>query len=351
MSGDILAGTRKIAVLRANGLGDFVFALPAIGALRHTYPDAEIVLLGKPWHADFLSGRPSPVDRVSVVPPYPGVRDGEQDGDALDKFFKEMQAERFDVAIQMQGGGRNSNPFVRRLRARLSLGLRAPDAADLDRTVPYVYFQNEILRYAEVVGLIGARVADLAPKVYVTDCDRGEISRLLPTDQQLVLLHPGAGSADRRWPPGKFAAVGDAAVEAGAQVALVGDGDEAELTQQVAEAMHGEPINLAGRTSLGGLAALAGRARVFVGNDSGPLHLAAAAGARTVGIFWCFNALTAALPYRSDHLPHISWRTHCPLCGADRATRNRCRHQVSYVDDVPVEPVIESMLALLHAGP
>lgn len=57
-------GVRKIAVLRANALGDYVFSLPALDALRAAYPQAEIVLLGQPWHARFLAGRPGPLDRT-----------------------------------------------------------------------------------------------------------------------------------------------------------------------------------------------------------------------------------------------------------------------------------------------
>jgi ADP-heptose:LPS heptosyltransferase len=54
----MLNRVRKIAVLRPNAVGDFVFALPALHALKHSYPDAEIVLLGKAWHAAFLQGGP-----------------------------------------------------------------------------------------------------------------------------------------------------------------------------------------------------------------------------------------------------------------------------------------------------
>src|SRR5439155_12340988 len=57
-------GVEKIAVLRANALGDFIFALPALDALRAAYPAAELVLLGAPWHARLLTGRPGPVDRA-----------------------------------------------------------------------------------------------------------------------------------------------------------------------------------------------------------------------------------------------------------------------------------------------
>ena len=63
-------GVRRIAVLRANAIGDFIFTLPALEALRAAYPQAEIVLLAKKWHAAFLRGRPGPVDRVVAVPPF-----------------------------------------------------------------------------------------------------------------------------------------------------------------------------------------------------------------------------------------------------------------------------------------
>ena len=69
-----LPDVRRIAVLRANALGDFIFTLPALDALRCAYPSAEIVLLGAPWHAKLWRDRPGPVDRVLVVPPAPGIR-------------------------------------------------------------------------------------------------------------------------------------------------------------------------------------------------------------------------------------------------------------------------------------
>src|SRR3989442_10772331 len=62
-------GVARIAVLRANAVGDFIFTLPALAAVKAAYPGAELVLLGAPWHERFLSGRPGPVDRVLVVPP------------------------------------------------------------------------------------------------------------------------------------------------------------------------------------------------------------------------------------------------------------------------------------------
>src|SRR2546430_2056491 len=183
-------GVRRIAVLRANALGDFIFALPALEALRAAYPQAEIVLLAKKWHATFLQGRPGPVDRVVAVPPYPGV--SEEPGTPstrhslectaeLEQFFEAMAQERFDLAIQIHGGGRYSNPFLLRLGARLTVGLKTPDAAPLDRWVPYVYIQSEVLRYLEVVALVGATTHVLGPRIAVTAQDLAEAERVVPS--------------------------------------------------------------------------------------------------------------------------------------------------------------------------
>src|SRR5436190_20436536 len=89
---------RKIAVLRANAIGDFVFTLPALEAVRVVYSEAEIVLLGLPWHAAFLATRPSPIDRVEVIPPTRGVgeaEDADEDLSTHDEFFSRMAQERF----------------------------------------------------------------------------------------------------------------------------------------------------------------------------------------------------------------------------------------------------------------
>jgi ADP-heptose:LPS heptosyltransferase len=137
---------KKIAVLRANALGDFIFALPALRALKETYPDDEIVYLGKKMHQALLADRPGPVDRVVVVPPYPGVGEAEHyepDAAQVDTFFEQMREEQFDIAIQMHGGGGFSNPFLQRLGARMNIGLQAPNAPPLDINVPYIvhYYQ------------------------------------------------------------------------------------------------------------------------------------------------------------------------------------------------------------------
>lgn len=177
----------KIAVLRANALGDLIFALQALHALRTAYRHAEIVLLGQAWHAELMSGRPSPIDRVIVLPPAPGVNGPLDMPDTAgtqaerERFFAAMQLERFDLAIQLHGGGGYSNPFIRRLGARVTAGLRAADAPPLDRWIPYVYYQHETLRLLEVVGLVGAQPpTTLEPQLAVTEADLAEAAAAVP---------------------------------------------------------------------------------------------------------------------------------------------------------------------------
>ncbi|HSU21073.1 MAG TPA: glycosyltransferase family 9 protein, partial [Variovorax sp.] len=149
---------RKIAVFRPNAVGDFVFALPALHALRRAYPEAELVLLGLPWHAAFLDGRPGPIDRVVVVPPMAGVGlppDADDDGAAL-RFAAAMRAETFDIACQMYGGGTYSNPLVASFGAGLTVGARAEGAPPLDRWVRYAEPNNRRLALLEVASLAGA---------------------------------------------------------------------------------------------------------------------------------------------------------------------------------------------------
>jgi len=351
-------GVRRIAVLRANAIGDFIFALPALEALRAAYPQAEIVLLAKKWHATFLQGRPGPVDRVVTVPPYPGVSEEPatpstlhslECSTELEQFFEAMVQERFDLAIQMHGGGRYSNPFLLRLGARMNVGLKTPDAVPLDRWVSYIYFQPEILRYLEVVSLVGAAAVVLEPRICVIEEDLLEAQSVVPESARpLVALHPGAGDPQRRWPTEKFAAVGDALAAMGAQIVVIGTTEEKQLVEAVVTNMKAGVQNLCGRLSLGGLAGLLSRCRVLIANDSGTLHLAAALGTASVGIYWCFNLVTAGLPTRLCHRPVISWHVQCPICGIDRS-RTSCEHRASFVAGIPTEEVIAAALDLFSS--
>ncbi|MEU7612382.1 glycosyltransferase family 9 protein [Micromonospora sp. NPDC049204] len=346
----------RIAVLRANALGDFIFALPALDALRAAYPGAEIVLLGAPWHAKLLRDRPGPVDRVLVVPPAPGIRAAEpgESESSIDDFL--AAATGFDLAVQIHGGGANSNPLISRLGARVTVGLRADDAPPLDRWLRYVYYQHEVIRYLEVVGLVGAPATTITPTLAVTDADRAEAARVLGSaDRRRVALHPGATDNRRRWPAEHFAEVARALHEDGYEVLVTGTPAEQEVVDRVVAAARVPVRPQVGTLSLGGLVGCYADCALVISNDTGPLHVAAAVGAPTVGIFWVGNLINGASPLRGRHRPISSWTVHCPVCGVDctpgiyphRPGDGECPHRDSFVADVPVIEVLEAARELL----
>ncbi|HYH32088.1 MAG TPA: glycosyltransferase family 9 protein, partial [Pseudonocardia sp.] len=145
---------------------------------------------------------------------------------------------------------------------------------------------------------------------------------------------------------------------AGSRPVLVGAAGEADVTAAVAAAATHPITDLTGRTDLGTLAAVLQRCAVVVANDSGPLHLARAVGAATVGLFWCGNAINAAPPTRTCHRPLLSWTLHCPECGADCSTAGHphrpgdgCEHRPSFLVQIPVAEVVEEMSDLLGRVP
>jgi ADP-heptose:LPS heptosyltransferase len=349
-------GVERIAVLRANGLGDLIVAEPALAALRAAYPQAAITLLTSGQCAALLAGRPFPVDRVLAAPLVQGVRftDGSPDdpSEVVEAFCARMRAERFDLAVQLHGGGGNANPLVNRFGARVTAGSRAPGAAPLDRAVTWTAFQHDVLRWLEVVGLVGARPVHLRPELAVTAADLDEADRALAGagDAPLVALHPGATDPRRRWPPDRLAAVGDAVSAAGARPVLLGGAGDRVQADELRREMKAPAVDLAGALSLGGLVGVLARAALFVGNDSGPRHLAEAVGTATVGVFTKANLVDVTPLFRARHRVVVSWDSGCAVCGRD-VLDGPCGHDATVLGDVGVAEVTDAALDLLRPGP
>jgi ADP-heptose:LPS heptosyltransferase len=263
----------------------------------------------------------------------------------------------------VHGGGRNSNPFLLRLGARHTVGTATDDAERLDRVIPYVYYQHEVMRGLEVAGLAGAPIADLEPVVEVTDAERdAAAAHVTGAPGGLVVIHPGATDSRRRWPVESFAEVARRAAADDAQVVVVGDAtDAAGADRIVSLARDGLPAEQAARVTsladaltLGELAGLLTHADVVLGNDSGPRHLAQAVGARTVGVFWFGNVINAAPVGRTRHRIHMGWTTTCPVCGVDVTqvgwTAERCEHDPSFVATVRVDDVHADVEQLRRAS-
>ena len=376
----LVPDVRRVVVLRANGLGDYVVAQPALAALRAAYPDAAITLVTSPPVAALLDGRPAPVDEVLAAPRVAGVRGEPGPGGApahppaADEGGSTPQRGRGgDPRRDKARGGRNANPLLLRFGARVTAGSRAPGAAPLERTVPWTDFQHDVLRWLEVVGLVGAEPVHLLPRLPVTAADRAAADALLGDTllgdtllgdtllgdtlrggglggvppRPLVALHPGATDPRRRWPPHRLGELGAALAARGARVVLLGGPGDAPLVAGIRAGLGGaDAVDLSGRLTMAGLVGVLERAALFVGNDSGPRHLAEAVGTPTVGVFTRANLVDVAPLFRARHRVLVSWASRCAACGVDYLA-DPCGHDASVLADVAVEDVLAPAVELL----
>lgn len=279
---------RRVAVLRALQLGDLLCAVPALRAMRAAWPGAEVVLIGLPWARAFVDRFDGYLDGFREFPGWPGLPERAPQVGRIPSFLAAIQADRFDLAIQLHGSGPFVNPLVALLGASRCAGFALPGGyrPDPELFCPWPEHGLEVRRLLSLVEYLGLPARGEHLEFPVRAADRRALASLdvagglAPGGYACV--HPGASVATRRWPPDRFAAAADALATRGLRVVLTGTAVEADLCRDVARAMRHPAIDLAGRTDLGTLAALLDGARLLVCNDTGVSHVAAGLGLPSV---------------------------------------------------------------------
>jgi lipopolysaccharide heptosyltransferase II len=282
---------RRIAIFRALQLGDLLTAIPAFRALRQRYPHAEITLIGLPWAASFVQRYAQYLDRFVEFAGYPGIDEVPYEPESCQRFLAEQRAYGYDLAIQMHGSGQTSNPFVLELKAPVSVGYyegEPPEGLTLSR--PYPHHQPEIVRNLSLVELPEADASQTSLEFPLFEQDYAEAATLLrklpKASRPWIGLHPGSRPPARRWPAEYFATVADTLAQRfDAQIILTGGPGEEMTVEEVMRNMQTPAMNLAGQTSLGGLAAIISKLDLFISNDTGPAHIADAIHCPGVTIF------------------------------------------------------------------
>jgi ADP-heptose:LPS heptosyltransferase len=284
---------KRIAVVRALQLGDLLVAVPALRTLRSRFPEAEVTLIGLPWAASFAQRFSRYIDRFAEFPGWPGIAEAPFQAERARRFLDDQQAYGYDLVIQMHGSGGASNPFALALGGRVTIGYaQGEQPTGLSMSAPYPDNEHEAMRNLGLLRLLGCDTRDTRLEFPLTAADQGEARTLLKPlresagDAPLIGIHAGARASSRRWPSESFAVVADTlARDEGARIVLTGAPDEAAVVAEVARAMRYPALDLAGKTTLGGLAALINQLDLFISNDTGPAHVAHAVGAPSVTIF------------------------------------------------------------------
>ncbi|WP_046115581.1 glycosyltransferase family 9 protein [Aquincola tertiaricarbonis] len=276
-------GPRRIGVFRALMLGDMLCAVPALRAIAARWPEAELVLIGLPWAREWANRLPM-VSRFVEFPGWPGLPERETDLAALPGFFQAMQAERFDLMIQLHGSGSIINNLLAACAPQRLAGFAEPD--DL-ATEPELFTRwprqgHEIERLLHLTDHLGLPRQGTGMLLPLTDDDRARAAALVGDGPPYACVHAGARFTSRRWPAERFAAVADRLAGQGLRIVLTGSEGEREVVQRVKQAMRHEALDLTARTDFWSLAALVEGARLLLSNDTGLSHVAAAVGAPSV---------------------------------------------------------------------
>jgi ADP-heptose:LPS heptosyltransferase len=269
----------KIAVFRALQLGDMLCAVPAIRALRQAYPQADIALIGLPWAASFVQRFNKYLDRHIVFPGYPGLPEQPYNEPAWNAFVSQMQQERFDCILQMQGNGTIVNGMLQQLKPAQLAGFHRHDSLmDPQWFVEYPESPHEVMRHLALMKHLGINADDPQMEFPVTNAEETALQQVAPFvhHEPYVVVHAGSRSESRQWPPCYFAALADYCAEHGYRVLLTGTPDEMYITDYLSGLMKHKPVNLAGKTSLGVVAALIKHAHLLIANCTGVSHIAAA---------------------------------------------------------------------------
>lgn len=304
----LMSDCRSILLITLSNIGDVLMTTPVVAALRERYPDAAMDIVTDARAAELFAHYPG---RQAVI-----LRDKRLGWRGTAALVKRLRQKHYDLAVDLRTDGLT---LLLRARRRLTRhGSRTPGPHAVER-----HF-----------GVIGQRerLKVIPPlRVWLTGTEqtfaRQRLSGL-PGSRWLALA-PGARWEPKRWPAHRFAELATRLQAQSDAVILLGDETDRAACRTIAAELPLPHVNLAGETGLLEAAAVLQRMRLFIGNDSGIGHLAAASGCPTVTVFGPGDPLR----YHPWH-PRARW----------------VRSATESIGDVKVETVAEAALALLSGN-
>ncbi len=332
---------RRVCLVKPSSLGDVVHAFPTLSALRDRWPTAQISWVVNRGLRGLLDGHPDldeviPFDRSAAGFSPSGVG-------SIGRFLIDLRRRKFDLVLDLQGLLRSSL-IARATGAPIRIGLaEAREGATRFYThcIPSTA-THAVDRLLTVAETLGAETSKPRFRVAMTEEDRHwACAKLGEIPRPWLLLNIGARWETKRWPPKHFAEVARrASNHLGAGLVAVGAPEDRPLVNELRRHLQPlELLDLCGETTLPRLAALAAESDLFLSNDTGPLHLAAAAGAKVIGLYTCTDPAKTG-PYG----PSATALTTQVWCAASRVKRCERLDCMSELSPDRVWPVVESKL-------
>jgi len=298
------AATPRVALVRLSSLGDVVHALPFAHALRQAWLGCRLTWIVERPEEAILTGNPDLDDVVSVDTRL-WRREFRHPAGAHSVYVKvrglvqRLRAGRFDVAVDLQGLWKSGvitwlSGAPLRVGFALSQCRERANACFTNRRVTApVGAVHVVERNLALLSALGLDPALTTPPIFPIPRDptaEGTVGRCLDEEgvkpeTPLVVLNPGSGRDGKRWAVGAFRQLGDElAMRLGARVVLAWGPGEGPLARAIAHGMRTTPL-IPPPTSIPEMVALLRRASLVVGGDTGPIHIAAALGVPTVGLY------------------------------------------------------------------
>lgn len=283
---------KRILVLRYRFIGDTILTVPFLRNLRRAEPDAHIAWVVAPGSAEVIKGVPY-VDELIYWDPvtiHADSRGTHRTFAAKLAFFRELRRKRFDkVYVLKRSLSSAIMAFFSGASARVGFNTEGRGLL-LTTRVPYRHDRHEVENYLAVLKADAIPVTDDYLETWPSREEEAEAVRLLRAEgveptEKIVAIHPFAATVERGWPLENFAQLAGRLREEGFRPVVLGaPGDRAAFAAVSCQFGAGT-VDLVGKSSLRTTMALIRNCSLFVGNDSGVMHLAAAAGVPLVVLF------------------------------------------------------------------
>lgn len=341
---------RRILLIKPSSLGDCLHGLGVLNALRRAMPEAKISWLINSEYAEIIEKHPALDEVIRFDRGQFGAR-GPWRG-AVKEIFSlvgKLRAGRFDLVIDLQGLLR-SGIMAAATGADVRLGLAdARELAGLFYTHRAQLKNSDVHavdRYMRCLEHLGIRSEERDFSLPVDSKAADEVGQMLAEvgweTKKFVLVSPGARWESKRWSIEKFAKVIDGIrKEMSLGCVLVGSNNERQLCERLTEMCRCEPLNLAGRTSLGQLGALVNRCELVLGHDSGTIHLAVAMNKPLVCIIGPTDPKRTG-PYGRNNSV-VSANADCAPCRRNVCADDRCMRLIG------AETVLAKIKSVLSA--
>lgn len=337
----------RIAVLRTDRIGEVLLSTAAIDAIKRSYPVSYVAFVTSAYSKPIVDAR----DNVDDVIVFDTIRKRGTFSGAV-RLAAALKRKKFDTAVIL-------NPHKSLHLACFLAGI--PRRVGYCRKWPFLLtdsipdkrnegVKHEVEYMMDLLKVVGVDWPPLSPRMEVRAADEAYADGILTgkgvkKDKAMVIVHPGSSNKAKIWPMERYAeVVRNIRSSTGAAVLLIGGKEERALAEKIIKLSGADAVNMAGDLSLRQLAALIKRASLFIGNDAGPMHIAAALGVKVIAIFGRNIPGVSPIRWRPWGEGHVIFHE---TPGCDPCGDTACRFDYRCLKNVTAKAVSEAAKAAL----